>query len=81
MIGGEKVTFPVRLVERAPEQGAHPLPGERREGYGLDERARLMAEYPWTAQAGAQVFTDCERHFEEGPALVVEGIGAAYRLG
>ncbi|MEU3730461.1 TetR/AcrR family transcriptional regulator [Streptomyces sp. NPDC033538] len=62
------------------EQGVHPLPGERREGYDLDERARLMAEYPLTAQAGAEIFTDYERHFEEGLALVIEGIGATYRL-
>ncbi|MGC9382160.1 TetR/AcrR family transcriptional regulator C-terminal domain-containing protein [Streptomyces sp. MH13] len=63
------------------EQGVHPLPGERREGYDLDARARLMAEYPLAAQAGAEIFTDYERNFEEGLALVVEGIGAAYRLG
>ncbi|WP_217253308.1 TetR/AcrR family transcriptional regulator [Streptomyces sp. AC602_WCS936] len=62
------------------EQGVHPLPGERREGYDLDERARLMADYPLTAQAGAEIFTDYDRHFEEGLALVIAGIGAAYGL-
>ncbi|GHC07985.1 MULTISPECIES: TetR/AcrR family transcriptional regulator [Streptomyces] len=62
------------------EQGVHPLPGERREGYDLDERARLMADYPLTAQAGAEIFTDYDRHFEEGLALVIGGIGAAYGL-
>ena len=62
------------------EQGVHPLPGERREGYDLDERARLMADYPLTAQAGAEIFTDYDRHFEEGLALVIAGIGASYGL-
>ncbi|MFE0812642.1 TetR/AcrR family transcriptional regulator [Streptomyces sp. NPDC058794] len=62
------------------EQGVHPLPGERREGYDLDERARLMAGYPLTAQAGAEIFTDYDRHFEEGLALVIAGIGASYGL-
>ncbi|MFC7897877.1 TetR/AcrR family transcriptional regulator [Streptomyces sp. NPDC057381] len=62
------------------EQGVHPLPGERREGYDLDERARLMADHPLTAQAGAEIFTDYDRHFEEGLALVIAGIGASYGL-
>ncbi|MET9994941.1 TetR/AcrR family transcriptional regulator [Streptomyces mutabilis] len=62
------------------EQGVQPFPGERREGYDLDERARLMADYPLTAQAGAEIFTDYDRHFEEGLALVIAGIGAAYGL-
>ncbi|MEU3900493.1 TetR/AcrR family transcriptional regulator C-terminal domain-containing protein [Streptomyces sp. NPDC045251] len=62
------------------EQGVHPVPGERREGYDLDERARLMADYPLTAQAGAEIFTDYDRHFEEGLALVIAGIGASYGL-
>jgi AcrR family transcriptional regulator len=62
------------------EQGVQPLPGERREGYDLDERARLMADYPLTAQAGAEIFTDHDRHFEEGLALVIAGIGATYGL-
>ncbi|WP_033311414.1 TetR/AcrR family transcriptional regulator [Streptomyces iakyrus] len=60
------------------EQGVQPLPGERREGYDLDERARLMADFPLAAQAGAEIFEDYDRHFEEGLALVIEGIGARY---
>ncbi|WP_039933533.1 TetR/AcrR family transcriptional regulator [Streptomyces viridochromogenes] len=60
------------------EQGVRPLPGERREGYDVHERARLMADFPLSAQAGAEIFEDYERHFEEGLALVVEGIGARY---
>ncbi|MDG9691360.1 TetR family transcriptional regulator [Streptomyces sp. Alain-F2R5] len=62
------------------EQGVQPFPDERREGYDLDERARLMADYPLTAQAGAEIFTDYDRHFEEGLALVIAGIGATYGL-
>jgi AcrR family transcriptional regulator len=60
------------------EQGVQPLPGERREGYDMDERARLMADFPLSAQAGAEIFEDYDRHFEEGLALVFEGIGARY---
>ncbi|MFJ8462825.1 TetR/AcrR family transcriptional regulator [Streptomyces swartbergensis] len=60
------------------EQGVQPLPGERREGYDVDERARLMADFPLSAQAGAEIFEDYDGHFEEGLALVIEGIGARY---
>nr|WP_202425904.1 TetR/AcrR family transcriptional regulator C-terminal domain-containing protein [Streptomyces sp. HUCO-GS316] len=62
------------------EQGVQPLPGERREGFDIDERARLMADFPLSAQAGAELFQDYDRHFEEGLALVVAGIGASYRV-
>lgn len=62
----------------AEEQGVRPLPGERREGYDMDERARLMADFPLSAQAGAEIFEDYDRHFEEGLALVIGGIGARY---
>lgn len=60
------------------EQGVEPVAGERREGYDVDERARLMADYPLSAQAGAEIFADYDRHFEEGLALVITGIGARY---
>lgn len=60
------------------EQGVEPLPGERREGYDIDERARLMADFPLSAQAGAEIFADYERHFEEGLALVIAGIEVRY---
>jgi AcrR family transcriptional regulator len=60
------------------EQGVQPLPGERRAGYDMDERARLMADFPLSAQAGAEIFEDYDGHFEEGLALVIEGIGARY---
>jgi AcrR family transcriptional regulator len=62
------------------EQGVQPLTGERREGYDMDERARLMADFPLSAQAGAEIFEDYEQHFEEGLALVVAGIEARFGL-
>ena len=63
------------------EQGVQPLPGERREGFDVSERARLMADFPLSAQAGAEIFTDFDRHYEEGLALVIAGIEARYRVG
>ncbi|TXS53067.1 TetR/AcrR family transcriptional regulator [Streptomyces sp. uw30] len=60
------------------EQGVVPQPGMRREGYDIDERARLMADFPLSAQAGAEIFTDYDRHFEDGLALVIAGIEARY---
>ncbi|MCX4988897.1 MULTISPECIES: TetR/AcrR family transcriptional regulator C-terminal domain-containing protein [unclassified Streptomyces] len=63
------------------EQGVQPLPGERREGYDLDERARRMADFPLSAAAGAEIFGDYERNFEEGLHLVVAGIEARYGIG
>lgn len=63
------------------EQGVQPLPGERREGYDMDERARRMADFPLSAAAGAEIFEDYERHFEEGLGLIVAGIGARYGVG
>ncbi|MFC9505309.1 TetR/AcrR family transcriptional regulator C-terminal domain-containing protein [Streptomyces sp. NPDC057002] len=60
------------------EQGVRPLPDERREGYDVNERARLMADFPLSAQAGAEIFEEYEQHFEEGLALVIDGIGARY---
>ncbi|MET9354188.1 TetR/AcrR family transcriptional regulator [Streptomyces sp. NPDC006617] len=62
------------------EQGVEPLPGERREGFDVDERARLLADYPLTAAAGAEIFTDYDRHFEESLAVVIAGIAAYYGL-
>ncbi|MDN3024444.1 TetR/AcrR family transcriptional regulator [Streptomyces sp. S.PB5] len=61
------------------EQSVQPLPGERREGFDLAERARLMTDFPLSAAAGAEIFEDYERHFEEGLALVIAGIEARYR--
>ncbi|GAA5027950.1 TetR/AcrR family transcriptional regulator [Streptomyces siamensis] len=63
------------------EQGVQPLPGERREGYDVEERARLMADFPLSAAAGAEIFEDYDQHFEEGLALVIAGIEARYGAG
>ncbi|QDI69409.1 TetR family transcriptional regulator [Streptomyces calvus] len=62
------------------EQGVQPLPGERREGYDLDERARAMADFPLAARAGAEIFADYDRHFEEGLDLLIAGIEARYAV-
>jgi AcrR family transcriptional regulator len=62
------------------EQGVQPMPDERREGYDLDERARRMADFPLSAAAGAEIFQDYDRHFEEGLALVIAGVGARYGI-
>ncbi|MFC9494896.1 TetR/AcrR family transcriptional regulator [Streptomyces sp. NPDC056982] len=62
------------------EQGVQPLPGERREGYDIDERARRMADFPLSAAAGAEIFEDYEQHFEDGLALVIAGIEARYGM-
>ncbi|MFC8240765.1 TetR/AcrR family transcriptional regulator [Streptomyces chartreusis] len=71
-------TYAYTLGFVTEEQGVEPLPGERREGYDIDERARLMADFPLSAQAGAEIFADYERHFEEGLALVIAGIEVRY---
>ncbi|HET9380657.1 MAG TPA: TetR/AcrR family transcriptional regulator [Streptomyces sp.] len=63
------------------EQGVEPVPGERREGFDVAERARLMAGYPLSAAAGAEIFGDYDRNFEEGLALVIAGIEGRYGTG
>lgn len=63
------------------EQGVQPLPGERREGYDVAERARRMAEYPLAAEAGKLLFDGYDEQFEEGLALVIAGVGARYGIG
>ncbi|MFF0010447.1 TetR/AcrR family transcriptional regulator [Streptomyces sp. NPDC005374] len=61
------------------EQGVEPLPGERREGFDVAERARAMADFPLSAAAGAEIFHDWDQHYEEGLALLVAGIEQQYR--
>ncbi|MEU6553954.1 TetR/AcrR family transcriptional regulator C-terminal domain-containing protein [Streptomyces sp. NPDC046915] len=63
------------------EQGVRPLPDERREGYDIEERARRMADYPLAAEAGKLLFDDYDDQFEEGLALVIDGIRARYGVG
>ncbi|MCX4545737.1 TetR/AcrR family transcriptional regulator C-terminal domain-containing protein [Streptomyces sp. NBC_01565] len=60
------------------EQGVQPLPGERREGYDVEERAGRMTDFPLAAAAGAELFQGFEEGFEEGIRLVVAGIEARY---
>ncbi|MEV6760666.1 TetR/AcrR family transcriptional regulator C-terminal domain-containing protein [Streptomyces sp. NPDC051105] len=62
------------------EQGVEPRPGQRREGYDVAERARMLADFPLSAAAGREIFTDFDRRFEEGLELVIAGIGARYEI-
>lgn len=62
------------------EQGVQPLPGERREGYDIEERAARMAAYPLAAAVGAEVFQGYDEGFEEGLRLVIAGIEARYGI-
>ncbi|MEU4108958.1 TetR/AcrR family transcriptional regulator C-terminal domain-containing protein [Streptomyces sp. NPDC027717] len=62
------------------EQGVRPLPGERREGYDVEERARRLAEFPLAAEAGKLLFDDYDEQFEDGLKLIVAGIEAAYGI-
>jgi TetR/AcrR family tetracycline transcriptional repressor len=63
------------------EQGVQPVPGVRREGFDPEERARAMADFPLAAAAGRHIFTDFDQHFEEGLALLLDGVEARYRPG
>lgn len=60
------------------EQGVEPLPGQRREGYDVGERARRMAAYPLSAAAGAEIFERYDERFEDGLKLILAGIEARY---
>ncbi|SEE68778.1 TetR/AcrR family transcriptional regulator C-terminal domain-containing protein [Streptomyces sp. Ag109_O5-10] len=60
------------------EQSVVPLSGVRREGYDVEERARLMADFPLAAEAGREIFDDYDRHFEEGLEIVIAGIEARW---
>ncbi|MFE6888974.1 TetR/AcrR family transcriptional regulator C-terminal domain-containing protein [Streptomyces sp. NPDC057694] len=60
------------------EQGVQPLPGERRPGYDVAERAEMLADYPLAAAAGEHLFTGFDERFEEGLRLIVAGIEARY---
>ncbi|MGP3690111.1 TetR/AcrR family transcriptional regulator C-terminal domain-containing protein [Streptomyces sp. IBSNAI002] len=63
------------------EQGVEPLPGDRREGFDVGERAARMADFPLAAAAGADLFQNYDESYEEGLALVIAGIEARYRAG
>ncbi|MGW7420082.1 TetR/AcrR family transcriptional regulator C-terminal domain-containing protein [Streptomyces sp. NPDC054813] len=60
------------------EQGVQPLPGERREGYDVEERARLLADFPLSAAAGREIFTDYDSQFETGLEIIIAGVEARY---
>ncbi|MFJ4830465.1 TetR/AcrR family transcriptional regulator C-terminal domain-containing protein [Streptomyces sp. NPDC088747] len=60
------------------EQGVSPRPGERREGYDLEERAARMADFPLAAAAGAEVFQNYTEGFEAGLDLLIGGIETRY---
>ncbi|MGI5457315.1 TetR/AcrR family transcriptional regulator C-terminal domain-containing protein [Streptomyces sp. CA-249302] len=61
------------------EQGVRPMPDERREGYDVEERARLLADFPLSAAVGKEIFQGYDERFEEGLALIVAGVEARYR--
>lgn len=62
------------------EQGVEPLPDERREGFDIGERARMMAGIPLSAAAGTEIFADYEQYFAEGLELVIDGIATRYGI-
>ncbi|MBC2900917.1 TetR/AcrR family transcriptional regulator C-terminal domain-containing protein [Streptomyces cupreus] len=74
-------TYSYTLGFVTEEQGVQPLPDERREGYDVNERARLMSDFPLSAAAGAEIFANYDEHFEEGLALVIAGIETRYGAG
>ncbi|MYW68482.1 TetR family transcriptional regulator [Streptomyces sp. SID8379] len=71
-------TFMYTLGFVTEEQGVQPLPGERRPGYDVAERAELLSDYPLAAAAGERLFEGYDERFEEGLRLIVAGIEARY---
>ncbi|MCS0604711.1 TetR/AcrR family transcriptional regulator C-terminal domain-containing protein [Streptomyces sp. LP11] len=63
------------------EQGVEPRPGEPREGFDVEERARLLADFPLAAEVGRLLFAGYDEQFEEGLDLVITGIETRYRIG
>ncbi|MFI1439277.1 TetR/AcrR family transcriptional regulator [Streptomyces fructofermentans] len=62
------------------EQGVRPMPGERREGFDVGERAERLAGYPLTAAAGPAIFEEYDEQFEEGLRMLLAGIEARYGI-
>ncbi len=75
-----QTTFLCTLGFVAEEQGVEPMPGERREGFDVEARARLMADHPLAAEAGPALFGDYDEQFEEGLALILAGIESRYGM-
>ncbi|MFD8410455.1 TetR/AcrR family transcriptional regulator [Streptomyces sp. NPDC059650] len=71
-------TFVYTLGFVTEEQGVHPVPGERREGFDVAERGERLADYPLAAAAGPHLFEDYDAQFEEGLQLILDGIAARY---
>ena len=65
-------TYSYTLGFVTEEQGPKPVP---------DERARLMADFPLSAEVGEEIFANYEQHFEEGLRLVIAGVEATYLRG
>ncbi|MDT7840818.1 TetR/AcrR family transcriptional regulator [Streptomyces justiciae] len=76
-VRASQTTYLYTLGFVTEEQGVEPLPGDRREGFDIEERSRLMADFPLSAAAGKEIFEDYDSHFEEGLALIITGIAHA----
>ncbi|MFQ3559364.1 TetR/AcrR family transcriptional regulator C-terminal domain-containing protein [Streptomyces gramineus] len=77
VIGTTVTSYTVGFVTE--EQGVEPLPGERREGYDMAERARRLADFPLSAAAGRDLFTDYDSRFGTGLEIIIAGVEARYR--
>ncbi|MFJ9345843.1 TetR/AcrR family transcriptional regulator C-terminal domain-containing protein [Streptomyces sp. NPDC101237] len=77
VIGTAVTSYTIGFVTE--EQGVEPLPGERREGYDMEERARLLADFPLSAAAGRDLFTDYDSRFETGLEIIIAGVETRYR--
>ena len=62
------------------EQGVVPVPGARREGYDVAERARRLSAFPLAAAAGAEIFERYDQNLEEGLRVIIAGIAARYAI-
>ena len=62
------------------EQGVVPVPGTRRPGYDVAERAQRLAAFPLSAAAGAEIFERYDENFEEGLRVIITGIAARYAI-
>ena len=70
---------PVHRWASSPRNRASsPCPASAAKGIDVEERARLMADFPLSAAAGAEIFEDYDRQFEEGLDLLLAGIEAKY---
>jgi TetR/AcrR family tetracycline transcriptional repressor len=61
------------------EQAMGPDPATEAESYDLTARAERLKDFPLTASAGQELFSNRETGFEAGLAAVVEGIARTLR--